>query len=233
MGDQMTQIMMEDFEAGFSGAMLIFYLVYLAFMLAITVGSYVLQSVSLHTIAKRRGIHKPWLSWLPIGEMWIVGCISDQYQYVVKGKTKNKRKWMIGLWIVLFAIWVVMLVLLGVMAFNAISSAANGISEAAIENALLGPMLGMLGCAIPMMGIAFAVMIIRYFAMYDLYTSCNPQNNVLFLVLSIFFSVTEPFFVFFNRKKDGGMPPRRSEPQFSEPPQYEQPEQFVEIPESQ
>ena len=219
----------ESLGAGFG----IFYLVYMLVCYGFGIACYVLRAAGFYSIAKRRGINHPWMSWIPGLDLWVLGCISDQYQYVVKGKTKNKRKWMIGLWIVLFAIWVVMLVLLGVMAFNAISSAANGISEAAIENALLGPMLGMLGCAIPMMGIAFAVMIIRYFAMYDLYTSCNPQNNVLFLVLSIFFSVTEPFFVFFNRKKDGGMPPRRSEPQFSEPPQYEQPEQFEEIPESQ
>ena len=112
MGDQMTQIMMEDFEAGFSGAMLIFYLIYMVFMLAITVGSYVLQSVSLHTIAKRRGIHKPWLSWLPIGEMWIVGCISDQYQYVVKGRVKNKRKALLVLNIILWACVIAIYVLL-------------------------------------------------------------------------------------------------------------------------
>ena len=35
---------------------------------------------------------------------------------------------------------------------------------------------------------------------------------LLFLVLSIVFSVTEPFFLFFNRNKDGGMPPRRPDP---------------------
>ena len=114
MGDQMTQIMMEDFEAGFSGAMLIFYLIYMVFMLALTVGSYVLQSVSLHTIAKRRGIHKPWLSWLPIGEMWIVGCISDQYQYVVKGRVKNKRKALLVLNIILWACVIAIYVLLDI-----------------------------------------------------------------------------------------------------------------------
>ena len=80
-------------------------------------------------------------------------------------------------------------------------------------------------CLLPMMGLAIAVIVVRYIAMYDLYTSCNPQNNVLFLVLSIFFSVTEPFFVFFNRKKDGGMPPRRQQPQYIPPqPAYEPPQ---------
>ena len=32
---------------------------------------------------------------------------------------------------------------------------------------------------------------------------------MLFLVLSILFGVTEPFFLFFSRNKDDGMPPRK------------------------
>ena len=82
----------------------------------------------------------------------------------------------------------------------------------AILKAILNPVTAMLICIIPMVALAIAVVVIRYVAMYDLYTSCSPQNNVLFLVLSIFFNVTEPFFVFFIRKLDGGMPPRRTEP---------------------
>ena len=52
-----------------------------------------------------------------------------------------------------------------------------------------------------------------YIAYYDLFRSCKPNNAVLFLVLSIFVGVTTPFFLFFNRKKDGGMPPRCDVPQ--------------------
>ena len=53
--------------------------------------------------------------------------------------------------------------------------------------------------------------------MYDIYTSCTPKNNVLFLVLSILFNITEPFFLFFTRNKDEGMPPRRQQPVYEEP----------------
>ena len=55
--------------------------------------------------------------------------------------------------------------------------------------------------------IAYAVF--RYMALYDIYKSLDPENCVLFLVLSILFGVTEPFFLFFSREKDGGMPPRK------------------------
>ena len=66
-----------------------------------------------------------------------------------------------------------------------------------------------------LIGISIATMVIRYMAMYDIYNSCSPQNSVVFLVLSILFSITEPFFLFFTRNKDDGMPPRKQ-------PVYEQ-----------
>ena len=62
---------------------------------------------------------------------------------------------------------------------------------------------------LPLAGVAIAAAVIRFVALYDVYRSLDPNNAVLFLVLSIFFGVTEPFFLFFNRDKDAGMPPRR------------------------
>ena len=147
---------------------------------------------------------------------------------MVKGKNKNKRKWLLGLNIAMWVVYIVFFVFFGIMMFDVVSGAMGGMSEDQLLAGLMGPMMGMLGSMIPYMGLAIAVMVVRYIAMYDLYTSCNPQNNVLFLVLSIFFSVTEPFFIFFNRKKDGGMPPRRvqAQPQYIPPqPSYEPPQE--------
>jgi hypothetical protein len=54
-------------------------------------------------------------------------------------------------------------------------------------------------------------LVFQYVCYNDLYASCCPENQVLFLVLSILFNVTLPFFVFACRNKDGGMPPRKDE----------------------
>jgi len=66
-----------------------------------------------------------------------------------------------------------------------------------------------------LMGLSIAVTVICYIAYYDLFRSCKPGNAVLFLVLSIFFNVTLPFFVFFISNSDEGMPARRTQ----QPPQ--------------
>lgn len=223
----------EGAEVGFA----LFYGLYTMAVFGLNIAAYVLRALGFYTIAKRRGINHPWMSWVPVLDLWVLGCISDQYQYVVKGKNKNKRKWLLGLNIAMWVIYIVFFVFFGIMMVRVISGAINGAGENQLLESMMGSLVGMLVSSLPMMGLAIAVTVVRYVAMYDLYTSCNPQNNVLFLVLSIFFSITEPFFIFFNRKKDDGMPPRRSEPQpqayIPPQPQYEPPHEPWENPEQE
>ena len=94
-----------EYDAGSSvaGFAILFYLLYFLVMIGIAVAVYVIKALSLSTIASRRGIRHPWLAWLPIGEAWILGCISDQYRYVALGQVKNKRKIMLVLSILMYA----------------------------------------------------------------------------------------------------------------------------------
>jgi hypothetical protein len=185
----------------------------------LSVGTYVLTALGLYTIAQRRGINKPWLAWIPVVNVWTLGCISDQYRYVVKGEKKSKRKVLIGLNIAQAVCVLVFFVLMIVMIVDVAGMAMDNPSEQEIITAVLGSMGGMLLMFIPMVGISLATTIITYMALYDVYTSCDPKNNVTFLVLSILFSITQPFFIFFSRKKDLGMPPRRPDPMQYMPPQ--------------
>lgn len=173
------------------------------------IATYVLSSLALYTMAVRRGIRKAWLSWVPVLNVWILGSLSDQYRYVVKGQIRSKRKILLILNLVMLALG---LVLFGLAAFVVVQTAVKifgGSSNHVILNLVTGPIIATAGFGLPMAGLAIASMVIRYMALYDIYTSMDPSNNVLFLVLSIFFHVTEPFFLFFNRNKDDGMPPRK------------------------
>ena len=87
------------------GVLAIFYLIVALLSLALSVVIYIFHSLGLYTIANRRGIHHSWLAWLPVGNLWLLGSIADQYQYVVKGKIKNRRKVMLGLSIAVFAVY--------------------------------------------------------------------------------------------------------------------------------
>lgn len=173
------------------------------------IATYVLTALSLYAIAKRRGISKPWLAWIPVADVWILGSISDQYRYVVKGQNKSKRKALLTLSILVAVIYVAFLVLVIMIIGSAIMGLMQNVGNGQMLERVIGPAFGILGLSLPLAGVAVAYAVIYFMALYDVYTSCDPNNNVLFLVLSILFGITKPFFLFFSRNRDDGMPPRR------------------------
>lgn len=206
MYDYTTPDMYADFgEDIFAGAMggtilgvfVIVYLLVIFFALIFSVASYVLHSMGLYTIAERRGLRHKWLAWLPVGNVWLLGSVSDQYQYVAKGKVTNRRKIMLALSIAGIAVYIGWLI-------GIIGSAIAGYVGAAVLGMALGWLL--------FVGVMITLSVFQFIAYYDLYRSCQPSNAVLYLVLSIIFSVTVPFFVFFIRNKELGMPPRKQVP---------------------
>ena len=181
----------------------------------LSIAAYVLTSLGLYTMATRRGIQNAWLSWVPVINCWIIGSLSDQYRYVVKGEVKNKRKALLVMNIIAAIVIVAMLVIAIMMVIRITGIAQNtpmDLVNGKIMEMVMGPVIAVVVLFMVYFGMAIALAVVHYIAMYDIYTSCDPQNNVVFLVLSILFSVTEPFFLFFNRNRDGGMPPRKHEP---------------------
>ena len=202
--------------AGFGvlGAFLVVYLLILLASLAVSVAAYVLQSLGYYTIAERRGIKRPWLSWLPIGNLWILGSISDQYQYVVKGKIRNRRKVLLGLscgLLVLYVVWAVVLLASAAMADM-------------MGSGLIIGLIGILG-GLLLVALAICLAVFQYICLYDLFRSCTPDNAVLYLILSIVVNWAIPLFLFICRKQDVGMPPRKKP---TPPPVYTAPEIPVE-----
>lgn len=195
---------------------------------AIHIATYVLTSLALYTMANRRGINHPWLSWVPVLNVWIIGSLSDQYRYVVKGQDRSKRKVLLTLSIISSVITAIMVLLVIAAAAEVLGDAMYGMLDEDTWEDIIGPALGLLGLALPLAGVKIAEVIFRYMALYDVYTSCDPQYNVLFLVLSILFGITEPFFLFFSRNKDLGMPPRREPTEYvpleSQPTIWEEPD---------
>lgn len=182
-----------------------------------SVVSYVLNAVGMYRIAKRRGIHHAWLAWVPIGCNWLLGSISDHYQYVAKQKVTSRRKILLILSLILVA---VTLVYAG--AIVALVLTAEGASGQTAGMILPVALLAISYLA--MMGLAIAIAVFCYIAYYDLFRSSKPKYDVLFLVLGILFNVTLAFFVFACSSADEGMPARRTQqPPAYMPPQPEEP----------
>lgn len=176
---------------------------------------YVFTALALYTIAKRRGISKAWLAWIPVLDVWVLGSISDQFRYVVKGEVKAKRKILLTLSLISAVLSIVVVVLAVVVIVSVFVGAIEQVSGDRMLQQIMGSVFGVLGVSLVMLCVGIARMIVYYMALYDLYTSCEPDSNVLYLVLSIVPGVSAvalPLLLFLCREKDGGMPPRRPEP---------------------
>lgn len=196
-----------DEAMGVAAIFVVIWLVVCLLSVACSIVMYVLHSLGLQTIAQRRGIHRPWLSWVPVANMWILGSISDQYQHVTKGKVRSRRKLLLGLIIATYVLMIAFWICYAIFMIQTLGAAIEGNIAA---SQVLSSMLGMLGVCAVMAVVAILTTVFQYIAYYDLFQSCNPNNSSTFLVLGILFNFLLPIFVFCCRKKDQGMPPRRS-----------------------
>lgn len=176
------------------------------------IAAYVLTALALYTVAKRRGLKNPWLAWIPVADSYLLGSLSDQYRYVVNGENKSKRKILLVLRILIAVMSTALFAVLIAMCIQAFGGIMRGIGEDELVDQILGLALSLFGLSLPLIGIAIAYTVFRYMALYDVYKSMDPSNCILFLVLSILFGITRPFFLFFSRNRDDGMPPRRQDP---------------------
>ena len=205
---------------------------------------YVLKSLGLYTIAKRRGIACPWLAWLPVGCEWITASLADQYRKVTSGKATIRR----------FIIVVLAVISIGLTCFTTttIGNRSEELTELAEyaeeygadmdeEHALefmtevfeeLSEILGGVTLVAALSSvIALASNVYWFVCAGDVYASCCPKNGTMMLVLSFFMPILAPFFFFCNKEKDAGMvPANKPQPQYVAPvepaaPVYEAPVQ--------
>ena len=192
--------------------LLIFMIVYLClfiFLLLYSAVVYVLQAIGMQTIAKRRCIHHPWLAWIPLGNLWLLGSISDQYQYLMKGRIKSRR-WGLPVLAVL-----TMCAYLG-GAYCVYLCMAQGYITSLVPTA---PML-LAFVFVVFFGAGVVVTLVQaYICLYNLFASCEPDNRKLFLILSILCPVGIAFIVCTIRKRDAGMPPRKQPAPIAEEPE--------------
>lgn len=179
---------------------------------------YIFLSLSLFTLAKRRGILHPGLAWVPVcGARWIMGSLADQYVYFTEGKIKYQRRLLLWLEVGMYVLSGLFFCLMGGMVAGAVLQNETQAVTMAIWM-LLGYFL--------LLAEAIVFAVFQYIALYRIYKSCDPKNTTLFLVLSILFNITMPFFLFACRKKDLGMPQ-------PEAPEGEPAEEPTQLPEAQ
>ena len=181
-------------------------------LFAFSLVAYVLMALGLYTIAKSRNLKHPWLAWLPVADLWLLGCISDQYRYVTKGQERKCRKTMLTLGILELILGPVLVALVVVAVIGLVASFMSSSPFLAGTGVIALFLVSLVGIFI-LSGISIALLVLRCCAYCDLFASCDPKNKTLYATLSIIaaclnITIVPAVLIFICREKEEGMPPR-------------------------
>ena len=168
-------------------------------LIAVTLAilSYVFYSVGLFKTAKNLGIAAPWLAFIPVANLYLLG-------RVAQGNGEKKRKFPFG-WILLVlslvAAWAESL-----MSASVVTGFAKLISGMTMENVVVsleelftfigGPLVTS-GLTIALIGLV--VSIFFYKTLYYVYKVCAGECAPLYLAVSVVLPIFIPFFLFSKR----------------------------------
>lgn len=180
---------------------LMFYFIALMCSLAI----YVITGISLQRMGKTVGADKPWLAWIPIANAYALGLIADKC-CEKKGKNSKYRFILLGMEIGIVVITIIFSIVL--IAFvvsmsmdliedQLVSPSVNQIMEAGGGALLLLYLLFIFLLSV----VSIAYSVFTYICLWHIFETFVPQSGVMFLVLSILFSVTLPFFLLYASGK--------------------------------
>ncbi len=173
---------------------LVIYIAILGFASIIGIVSYVFQSIGLYRMAKNLGFNNCWMAWVPFFSTYIFGKIGSKY---VKRDGRPSAKfggWLIGLEIALFLVLTGFIVSLVLTVIFGISMETAGVNSP--SPSFLGGVISMLFTYLAILGISIAFSVIYYIAYWRMLSIFDSSNATAFLIISILFSITLPFFIF-------------------------------------
>lgn len=171
--------------------------------------NYIIRSLSLFHIAKRRGLANYGLAWVPVGYLWTVGSIADGYDstHGVSRKWRHVLLWLtLAGSILVMVLYVSLLVGIFSVAFASAQSQLNSWNSSQPPAQLFYAILGFYVGLIPLSMLYAARNVCNWICYYKLFESCNPKKSVLLLLLSLLVPFAFPFCLLSCCKKDLGMP---------------------------
>ena len=138
-----------------------------------------LSSIGIFRIARINRLRSAWLAWIPLVNLWTLGCIADHY-WKGKGK-KSCLRWGLVVYILLI-VWMI----LGMWGPEPIS-----MYICAITNSVMW--------AFELMGVVGIAAV--YCSLYGLYKSVGwVRNSEAYVILGVLFSIPTPFCILYSSK---------------------------------
>lgn len=168
----------------------VFLIIFLALMFVLFVWAVVatiFQGIGIMKMHEKLGLKGGWLAFVPILNNFAVGKVAEQY---IKANGKKSAKFSIILIIgqiisLIFSIFIAVLL---------------GIGAAFLPGSIYAIFDFVI--TIAAYGLSFVLSIIFYVALWRIYAIFTNKNATLFLILSIFLPVVQPFLIFAIRNNE-------------------------------
>ncbi|MBQ7089721.1 MAG: hypothetical protein IJN82_01245 [Clostridia bacterium] len=177
----------------------------LVLVVALAVLFYLFTAFGLYRMGKNRGMTNAYLAFIPVADVYYVGALSDQIN-AANGKQTNIRVKLFSFYLVYFGC-------------NLISGLFQGF---ALATGMLQGAAFMSVFSLIVTAFSIVYTVFFYIALYAIYKEYSPNRAAAFLVLSILFSFTMPFFIFALRNKVG----TSQQPKMYDPQQPIYPQQY-------
>ena len=203
------------------GMVLLMFLIPMLIGFVVGLVLYIFESIGLYKLAKNCRLPAPGLAWVPIANGYVLGRLAEISDRTVGKKSLPYR-------VILPLLEAFTLLMSVVTSFFGVILAVRTVElertgDIVSLEASIGVLLVVLGL---LMLVVIAASVFLYLALYRVYRLFAPENAVAFIVVSILFSVTTPFFLFSLRRRQPGAP-RPAAPQngyYAQPP-YGAPQQ--------
>ena len=198
--------MSEVIGAGIGIGMLILLGFVYVLVMALSVVSYVFMALGIGGMMKSFGMPHPGCAFIPVYNAYLLGKVAEESSVRLgDSKVQPFGKILLIIQIVTSAASFLMGFGSGIAQMIQVlvqksASSTSEISVLGIFFFLFMLLIWVISIVITIITIVYCVFF--YIAVYKIYKCFVPKNAVLFLVLSIVFSVTMPFIFFFIRKKE-------------------------------
>ncbi len=162
-------------------------------ILAVGIVDYVLSSIGIHGLGKRRGVSYPWLAWIPVARSRALGAIADEYD----GQRGLKKRWgitLLTLSIICTAGFVIAYSFFVIMMISLAGSVTGEEETIALVLLMYIPLL-----VIGVIGIVQTIC--SSICVYKIFESTVPEKSLLYLILYLIVPLAGSICLFSCRTK--------------------------------
>lgn len=175
---------------------IIVYLIVMALCWGISIAQYVLHSMALYKISKKRNLKNSFLAWIPVASYWTLGNIADDIDGDRNLKSKF-RKVLLTLGIILIGAAILFFIVFFVLMAVAAMASVNGYMP---ETTSITVAIIMYAVLIPLAFASMATEVIMYLCYFKIYEGILPEKRIKYFLLSMLVPLALPICLYKTSK---------------------------------